>query len=302
MSTPVPVFVDTDGGLDDALALLYAARCPQLRLQAVGTVHGNVAPTAAARVALRILELCGDENTPVAIGAQAPLARQVHYRHPDDPAGTMLGPSTRAPAAISAAEQLIACARAAPGRLAVLALGPLTNLATALRLEPSLPSLLGQVVAMGGLFRGHGNITARAESNFYHDPEAAEQVCTAGFDLTLLGLEITRQVTPSTAWLAALGRDEPHPWAGYARILADLDPPQRPNLPLHDPLAAVALAEPSVIVTRPRRVSVDTSDGDNRGRTRAEASPEGTCHVADTVDAYDALARLAAGLRLSQSR
>lgn len=296
MSAPDPVLVDTDGGLDDVLALLFTARYRGLAVQGVSTVHGNVAPTQAAASTLRILELLGHEDIPVALGAAAPRARPVHYRHPDDPAGQLLGASAREPSDVSAVEQIISCARAYPGQLSLLALGPLTNLAAALQADPGLPLLLRRVVAMAGVFRGPGNISTAAESNVWHDPEAAATVTASGCALTVVGLELTNQLQPDTGWWQALATDDPHPWAAQASALAGLDPAHRPAVPLHDPLAAAALANPAVLTTRPGTVTVDLSDGATRGRTHTQPDETSSSRVGVTVDVEAALAVLQQGI------
>lgn len=101
------VIVDTDGGLDDALALVHLARSPSIDLVAVGSVYGNVTTDAAASNSLRALELAGDHHTPVALGAAVPLNRELQLRHPDDPFGTAAGPPTRDVSGEDAAEQLV---------------------------------------------------------------------------------------------------------------------------------------------------------------------------------------------------
>ncbi|WP_158303221.1 nucleoside hydrolase [Prauserella endophytica] len=301
-SAPHLVVVDTDGGLDDALALLFLARHPAVRLLGVGSVHGNVPAPAAAANALRVLELAGDDHTPVALGADAPLKQDVHFRHPDDPLGHLVGPPTRQPAGESAAEQLVRLTRAHPGEVSVLALGPMTNLAHALDVDPDLPRLLRAVVAMGGVFTGPGNITEHAESNVHHDPDAAARICTAGFDLTLVGLDVTRQVTPTTSWLRALAADHSMPWAAYAQLLADTPREQRPPLPLHDPLAAAVLLEPALVTCRSGVVHVDTTQDNTRGRTRRdeEATAGPAARAAVTVDVPASLRLLLSGLLAGQ--
>jgi len=266
---PIFVIVDTDGGVDDALALVHLARSSTTDLVAVGSVHGNVTAHAAARNSLRILELAGDTTTPVAEGAAQPLARPLHLRHPDDPVGGLTGATDRQTTDETAADQLVRLARDRPGELSLLAIGPLTNLALALATEPQLPHLLDRVIAMAGAFTVPGNITAFAESNVWHDPDAAAAVVTAGFQLTLVGLDVTRATTATREWLESVATDPTQLWGQYAAALLGNDGAALPSLPLHDPLAAALLADPELGTYQQQRVAVDLSESELRGQTRS---------------------------------
>ncbi|PXY16506.1 nucleoside hydrolase [Prauserella muralis] len=292
------VYIDTDGGLDDALALAFLLRHPDPEVAAIGSVHGNVTAEAAARNSLRLLELL-DTEVPVVVGADRPLQRELHLRHPDDPAAAILGPAERAtPATGAAAERIVQLAHESGEPLSLLMIGPLTNLALALRQEPHLPTLVGTVIAMGGAFHCQGNITPHAESNIWHDPDAAAEVLAAGFaDLTFVGLDVTRHVQPTTDWLRALA-DDPLPWGPYAHALAALPAEQRPPLPLHDPLAAAVLLAPDITTRHSGHVTVELTDDEHRGHTSLHPDPRcGTrVHVAAEVDATAALQVLLHGL------
>lgn len=283
---PIPVVVDTDGGVDDALALVYLARSSTTNLIAVGSVHGNVTAHAAARNSLRILELAGDAETPVAIGAAQPLAQPLHLRHPDDPVGSLAGGTDRRPTDETAANQLVRLAQQRPGELSLLAIGPLTNLALALAVEPRLPALLNRVVAMAGAFAVPGNITDYAESNVWHDPEAAAAVLTAGFDLTMVGLDVTRPTTATRGWLARVATDPTQLWGQYAAALLAHNGADLPPLPLHDPLAAALLVCPELGTYQGQFVTVDVSDSEFRGQTKtgAKTISGGMVNVTATVD------------------
>ncbi|MBN9748636.1 nucleoside hydrolase [Amycolatopsis sp. A1MSW2902] len=300
MTTPPrPVLVDTDGGLDDALALHYLARCPDIRLLAVGTVHGNVTAAAAARNALRALELAGDHSTPVAIGSAEPLAQALQLRHPDDPFAALAGKPGRGPSDQGAVEQMLDLARACPGEVELLALGPMTNLARALAAEPDLPRLLRRVVAMAGAFDTTGNITPHAETNVRLDPDAADQVLAAGFAITLVSLDVTRTVAAGRGWLQQLADGAVPLWGPAAAMLLQARD-QVPSLPLHDPLAAAVLVDEHLALERrtaPVAVVLDDRHG-HRGATRIATDDPGRPAVAITsaVDPDAVLARLAAGL------
>jgi purine nucleosidase len=282
-----PVFVDCDTGIDDALALWYLASRPDLEIVGVGTVHGNIDPVRAARNSLVVLEAAGRSDTPVACGAHRPLAQDVHlatFVHGEDGLGnTHLDPPAGRPVRTSAAELLVETARRYAGRLEMLAIGPLTNLALAVLLEPELPRLLRRVVVMGGALRHPGNVSPLAEANIWHDPEAAALVLSAGLPATLVTLDVTTQVLLEGERLARLEAAS-GPLARlassvlsfyldfYARDLG------RRACVLHDPLAAVLLAEPALAEVEAAVVAVELARGLARGATIVDrrAHPDGT--------------------------
>ncbi|WP_336159346.1 nucleoside hydrolase [Amycolatopsis sp. VC5-11] len=291
MATTTTVIVDQDSGVDDALALVLLARAPGVEIVGVGSVHGNVSAAAAADNGLRALELAGDHSTPVAVGASDPLARPLHLAHPEDLLGKAAGSPKRTPVREeTAAEQLVRLARESPGRVDLLTLGPLTNVALALRAEPELPRLVRRVVSMAGAFEVKGNISDCAESNVWHDPEAAAQVVAAGFDLTLVPLDVTRKATVTRLWLERLAADQDRLWGRMAAMLLAM-PGKVPAFPLHDPLAAAILLDPSIARFRHASVTVDV--GERRGQTRiGEATPGVNTAVVVAADASALLAQL----------
>ncbi len=295
MATTITVIVDQDGGVDDALALVLLARAPGVKIAGVGSVHGNVSAAAAADNGLRALELAGDHSTPVAVGASEPLARPLHLAHPEDLLGKAAGSPKRTPVREeTAAEQLVRLAREGPGRVDLLTLGPLTNVALALQAEPELPRLVRRVVSMAGAFEVMGNISDCAESNVWHDPEAAAQVVAAGFDLTLVPLDVTRKAAVTRLWLERLAADQDRLWGRMVAMLLAM-PGKVPDFPLHDPLAAAILLDPSIARFRQTSVTVDV--GERRGQTRAgEATPGANTAVVVAADASALLAQLARAL------
>jgi purine nucleosidase len=318
--TRVRIVLDTDPGIDDALAILYLAARPEAEIVAVGSVHGNVPAPLAAVNALRVLELVGLQHVPVAVGARRPLAQPLHtseHVHGPDGLGGRAGrpPHTR-PTSESAAEQLVRLARAEPGELTLLALGPLTNLALALLLEPELPGLLRSVVVMGGGLATPGNITAHAEANVWHDPEAAELTVDAGFEnLTLVGINVTETVPAGPDWLAAVSALD-GPRAGFAAGLLDHYADfyaarfgHRACI-LHDPLAAAIMLDPDLATYRDMVLAVELRGAHTRGQIVADlrqtssdahadsaiAPGRALVRVADTVDADAFLSRMFAAL------
>ncbi|WP_225773406.1 nucleoside hydrolase [Inquilinus sp. Marseille-Q2685] len=273
------IILDCDVGIDDALAILWLADRPGVEIAALGSVHGNAHADVAAANAQHVFDLVGLGHVPVAVGAEAPLAQPVSisgHVHGDDGLG---GHGPQAPlrpfAPETAAEQLVRLARAEPGAHAILATGPLTNLALALHLEPELPRLVERVVVMGGAVTVPGNITAAAEANIFHDPEAAEAVFAASWPVTLVGLDVTM-----TAWLGE---------AELARIEADSRPRGRfacsilqhyvgfyharygiRGCALHDPAAAMLLLDPGLADYAEWPVRVELSGDLTRGMTLAD--------------------------------
>jgi inosine-uridine nucleoside N-ribohydrolase len=193
------VIYDTDPGVDDAMALYYALAHPQIELLGITTTFGNVTAAQATANALYLIQLAG-RSVPVAHGAAAPLTKQLEpppdYIHGADGLGNLpsrVAMRGRADAR-SAAQFIVDMARAHPGEITLVPVGPLTNTALALQLEPRLPQLLKRVVIMGGNIAAHGNVSPVAEANIWNDPHAADRVFTAGFDLTMVGLDVTYQV------------------------------------------------------------------------------------------------------------
>jgi purine nucleosidase len=255
------LILDMDIGVDDAIALMYLATRPNIRIVAVGSVHGNTDAVSAAENGLRLLELSGLADVPVAIGAERPLVRPLVLGpevHGDDGLGNVAETAapvpSRRPVGESAAEQLVRLARERPGELDVLATGPLTNLAIALRLEPRLVDLVGSVVVMGGAANGIGNMNPVAEANIWKDPEAARMVFDAPWPLTMVGLDVTLQTILDEAAIARIAAsDRPmarlttailrHYLDFYQSVLGH----ERRICPLHDPLAAGITADASLV-------------------------------------------------------
>ena len=188
--SPRPVYFDCDTGIDDALALAYLMASPEIQLVGIGTVSGNINARQAAVNTLDLLAMGGKGDVAVAVGAMDPLTHGysggVPHIHGHNGVGDVELPHTdRGPEAESAADMLVRLAHAHPGELDVIAIGPLTNLALALKLDPSLPARVARLVVMGGAVNGRGNITPFAEFNTHFDPEAAHIVFEAfpAFDL-----------------------------------------------------------------------------------------------------------------------
>jgi inosine-uridine nucleoside N-ribohydrolase len=215
MNGPVPILFDTDPGVDDAMALLMLARDPRARLLGISTVFGNAPVDITTRNALGLCERFGIE-VPVARGAAQALVRPSHgfpeMIHGRDGMGnTGLTSAPQRTADPRDASQLISeMARQHAGELVLVAVGPLTNLAQALRHDPQIAGRVKRVVIMGGAFGTHGhggNVSPVAEANIANDPQAADLVLTAAWPVTVVGLDVTHEVLMSTAYLDTLGRE-----------------------------------------------------------------------------------------------
>lgn len=180
MTANIPLLIDTDPGVDDALALLIAFADPHHDVVGLTIAAGNVGLEHTVRNALKLCEVAGRDDVPVFAGCDAPLlhpARDAAYVHGRDGFGdTGYAPAVRAADAEHAALAILRLSHAHAGRLLLVALGPLTNLALALKLDPTLPTRVARLVVMGGAVTGHGNITPAAEFNIAFDPEAARIV------------------------------------------------------------------------------------------------------------------------------
>lgn len=277
-ASPKLVILDTDPGVDDALALLYLRASPALRLLAMTTVFGNADIDTTTRNALYLRHrFC--PGVPVYRGASAPLSRprgpSPRHVHGENGLGDVAIPPLTGAADLGAAHEcIIDLIRTNPGQITLLAIGPLTNLALALRAAPDIAGLVAQVVVMGGAFGTHGkfgNVTSFAEANIHNDPEAANAVLAADWPVTLVGLDVTTQcvLTNTQADALAASGSEAGEFArevsrSYAAAYAeyeDLD-----GCCLHD-VAAVAFAvDPSLFSTRRGGVVVELVE-DRRGQT-----------------------------------
>ena len=209
----IPVILDTDPGIDDAMALFLLLRSPAVDLRAITTVYGNASVATTTRNACHLRRIFA-ASTPVSRGASRPLTSAHDVAYPTAIHGVD-GMGGEANAAFSeelldvrpAHELICDMVNAEPGKITLLAIGPLTNLALALRHDPGIASKVSQVVIMGGAFatQGHGgNVTPVAEANIFNDPEAADLVFTAAWPVVAVGLDVTQQVVMSEDYLAGL--------------------------------------------------------------------------------------------------
>jgi purine nucleosidase len=276
-----PFYLDCDTGIDDAMALAYLLASDSVDLLGIGTVSGNISAETGARNSLALLELAGRADVPVAIGEHDFIANAfhggaTHVHGANGIGGVELPEPSVAFASESAAEMIVRLAAANPGTLHIVAIGPLTNLAAALTLEPKLPSLVKEVTLMGGAALVPGNITMVAEANIHNDPEAAAAVFAADWFITMVPLDVTMvNVLEESDRDVLLASDRP-----VARAIGAMldtyfdfyvDYFGRRTCALHDPLAAAIAVGHVGFVTAPVvAVTVDTTNGPGRGQTHCE--------------------------------
>jgi inosine-uridine nucleoside N-ribohydrolase len=276
-AAPRPIIIDTDPGVDDAMAIFFALRHPALDVIGLTTIFGNVTTELATVNALRLLDIAERPDIPVARGAADPLcvpySGAVAFVHGDDGQGNVdLAPSERLPVDRTAAEFIIEQVLARPGEVTLVPIGPLTNLALALRLEPRIAELVDEVVLMGGNALGLGNATPAAEANIRNDPEAADLVFGAAWRVTMVGLDVTHHVHMDNEHLRRYGTID-HPMAQHIAAIVPFyrdfyrDRVGIEGIYVHDSSAVAYLVAPELFTTEQWPLRVDCTDGISRGKT-----------------------------------
>jgi len=292
--TVAPIIIDVDTGIDDAFGLLFALGRPDVTLLGVSTVAGNVSLAKATRNTRAVLALAGRADVAVWPGCASPLvkaAEDASEIHGDSGLGYANLPEPPAPAEppTHAVDPILAAAEAHRGELILVATGPLTNIAAALIRSPKLTQQVKRFVLMGGAFKEPGNVTATAEFNIWHDPEAARIVFRAfgapgSAPLIAIGLDVTRRTVLTPAHLETLAqRLAPLPRGPalaafldgaarhYFELMAKWGRPQA--LVMHDPLAVGVAIDPSYVSCLRAFVDVETSGELTRGMTVADLRP-----------------------------
>ncbi|ELS54775.1 nucleoside hydrolase [Streptomyces viridochromogenes] len=278
---PIPVIIDCDTGVDDALALLFAVRHPGLDLRAVTCVAGNTDVDGVVRNTLTVLEQAGAPDIPVARGAGRPLiepARSARHVHGEDGMGDIGLPApTRAPADVDAVTLLRREILASPRPVTLIPTAPLTNIALLLRTHPEVTRNIERIVFMGGAV-ACGNATPVAEFNVWHDPEAAAILLTAEVHITMYGLDVFQQVVVPGADVRRL-RASAEPGARLAGELLS----HRPATPdvgagseaggIGDAGAVCTVVDPAGVTTRLLPVEVSLTPGPTRGQTIVDRRP-----------------------------
>jgi purine nucleosidase len=295
---PERILIDTDPGIDDAMAILLALASPKVQVEGVTVVFGNGGDVnLLARNALAILELAGRGDIPVAVGAANPLVRPYHGRgstvHGDNGLGGVELPAPVAsPIAQDAAHFIIDTCLASPGEITLVTLGPLTNIALALRIRPDLPRYVRRLVMMGGAIAAAGNVSPVAEANVHNDPEAARLVFNAGWEITMAGLDVTTQVHMDDEYLGGLrelgNRAGRFVWDITRFYVAAYHSFGYADMVVHDSCALMALIRPEFFTSKFVYVDVETSGELTRGQTigdwRRQYGHEPQTHVLTGVD------------------
>ncbi len=299
------VILDTDlamgapgSDIDDGFALALAVGDPRLSVELITTVNGNTDVESATLLTQELLRRLGRETIRVVRGASAPLLRPDLARAGPETIRAEYGEYPDGPpyAAVEIARRIIDN----PGEITVIAIGPLTNIATAIALDARVAQRVREIVVMGGVFLGHTHETGMpGEFNVWSDPEAAEAVLRSGAPVKWVGLDVTRQVrlTHQDAREMASGGGAFGAFAGkYTNEWIDYQAGRHPgesshadSCAMHDPLAVAVVSHPEFVVWRPAHVSIVTGDGVARGMTVTDLlgshlAPEPNCQIAVEVD------------------
>jgi inosine-uridine nucleoside N-ribohydrolase len=286
------VIIDTDTGVDDAFALLFAMRSPELKIEAITAVSGNVPLELTLPNAMRMVEIAGRTDIPVAGGAKVPLVRRLvtaAYAHGNNGLGGAVFPEPKIkPAAESAAELICRIVRKYPGEVTLIPVGPLTNIATALNTDPELAGMVRGIVLMGGSLSG-GNITPAAEFNIYVDPEAARIVFQSGIPITMVGLDVTRKTSLTEEHVKILQAAQNPVSQAAAKIARNAIDHNReqgfvvgPNM--HDSLAVAAFLDPSILKFKDYYVDVETTGELTAGETLGYSPSSGDLKLSPEME------------------
>ncbi|OZB88102.1 MAG: hypothetical protein B7X41_09900 [Microbacterium sp. 14-71-5] len=284
VTSPTAVIIDTDPGIDDALALMLAFASPELDVRAVTTVGGNTGLAHTTDNALRLLHLLQRNDVPVAAGADVPLVRRdsrpdTSTHGEDGFGGVRLDPSPREADTRSAVQLMIDVIDQSAEPLTLIALGPLTNVAALIATAPATAARLRRIVLMGGGARLLGNMTPTAEFNIWFDPEAAARVFASAIPVTMVGLDVThRALTAPDDWADLHGGG-----AVAAAVLGMVDYYTRyhqdrygtSSTAQHDSLAVAAVIDPSLIETTRLAVDVEYVGTLTRGMTVVDVESVG---------------------------
>lgn len=303
-NSPRRIIIDTDPGVDDSMAILFAFNSPEVQVEALTTIFGNGGAETTTANALRLIEMAGRADVPVARGAETPLLRpfigegwRVHGRN--GLGGVELPPPQGKPDPRRAAQLIVDMVMANPGQITLVPLGPLTNIALAVSLEPKIAEHVQEVVLMGGAANARGNASGVAEANIRNDPEAASIVFDAPWRVTMVGLDVTCKVVmtpdyidalaatgkPYTSFIAQISKH----YMDFYRTYVDID-----GFYVHDSSALAYVIDPTLFETVNVPVTVETRSPDHFGHTavdwRMHPSREPNVNVCVDVDSERMLA------------
>jgi purine nucleosidase len=276
--TPTRIIIDTDPGIDDALAFLLALASPEIKLEALTTTQGNVTVEKATRNALSVLELAHASHIPVAQGSMLPLVQPLRASdsvHGASGIGNSKLPEPQiTPLPQHAMDYLIGRVLAEPSEISIFPIGPLTNIAMAIRKEPEFATAVKELVIMGGAIQEGGNVTPLAEFNIFVDPHAAHIVFHSGIPITLIPLDATHKCLLTQEHMdrllkikSPISRFIKETVEVYLKSSLDLG---YPGSALHDPLTLATIIAPELLTLKEYYVDVDISGGISMGKTFAD--------------------------------
>jgi inosine-uridine nucleoside N-ribohydrolase len=275
-AAPQRVIIDTDPGVDDAMAILLALNSPELKVEALTVVPGNVEAAQGLENALKLVSLAGRCDVPVAGGAQHPLNQKLitaQYWHGKNGLGGVDLPASKCKAdARFAPDLIIEMVHEYPHEITLIPVGPLTNIALAVSKDPGIVSLVKDIVIMGGSITG-GNVNGAAEANIYNDPEAAQIVFNAGWTVTMVGADVGERTLITRKDVARLQSSQ-RPESAFLGKLVDFyltrsEKSGYQGAAMYDPLAVAVVVDPTLVTLKTMHVDVETRGEFTRGETVA---------------------------------
>lgn len=296
------MILDVDTGIDDAMAIFYAVRHPAIRLEGLTTVYGNTEVAIATDNTLKILELLGRPDIPVAKGVGRsflkPFKREADFVHGSNGLGDVELPAPKiATVAEHAMDFIIRTVKENPGEITLCPVGPMTNVAMALTKAPEIAGLVKQIVIMGStLFHPgiHGVRSPMVDANFHNDPEAARIVMNCGAKIVLIGMDATMKTLLSSKMMSEIAENGDHAAKTMMKITEfyvnsyKQMHPGNDGCPLHDPLAVAVAHDPSFVTTERMFCDIELHGELTRGQTIPDRRPISrhlfNCEVALDVD------------------
>jgi inosine-uridine nucleoside N-ribohydrolase len=275
-TAPQRVIIDTDPGIDDAMAILLALNSPELKVEALTVVPGNVEAAQGLENALKLVSLARRCDVPVAGGAQHPLNQKLitaqYWHGRNGLAGVDLPAPTCKPDARFGPDLIIEMVHKYPHQITLIPIGPLTNIALAVSKDPGIVSLVKDIVIMGGSITG-GNVNGAAEANIYNDPEAAEIVFNAGWVVTMVGSDVGERTLITRKNVTQLQANHA-PESDFVAKLADFyvtrsEKSGYQGAAMYDPLAVAVVVDPTLVTLQNMHVDVETKGEFTRGETVA---------------------------------
>jgi inosine-uridine nucleoside N-ribohydrolase len=275
-TAPRRVIIDTDPGVDDAMAILLALNSPELKVEALTVVPGNVEAAQGLENALKLVSLAGRCDVPVAGGAQHPLNQKLitaQYWHGKNGLGGVDLPASKCkPDGRFAPDLIIEMVHKYPHEITLIPVGPLTNIALAVAKDPGIVSLVKDIVIMGGSITG-GNVDGAAEANIYNDPEAAQIVFNAGWIVTMVGSDVGERTLITRKDVARL-QASARPESAFLGKLVDFylvrsEKSGYQGAAMYDPLAVAVVVDPTLVTLKSMHVDVETKGEFTRGETVA---------------------------------